>query len=144
MGGGDTGEELGGGEHFCFVPFVSCRKIMSQSSSMNKKDRPVKGMNSINLTEMGLSLVKSTKSNTSLSLRPFTTTTFSFTLESFEEPRAESRVRRTRSWPWRRVINSNLKGSRVSKLQDSVSKNGFVGRRCTYLRLRWDRPLSTY
>lgn len=64
-----------------------------------KEDTPVKGINSINLTEIGLSFVNSTKSKTSLSLRPFTTTTFSFTLESFGDASAESSVRRTRSWP---------------------------------------------
>lgn len=80
---------------------------------------PVKGMNSIKRTESALSFVISTKSNTSDSLRPLITTTLSFT-ELKGDDSAVSKERRTASWPIRRVIISNLKGSRVSKLVRST------------------------
>ena len=42
-----------------------------------------KGMNSMNLTSMGLSLMNSTKSHSSSSLKPFIATTFNFTDSKF-------------------------------------------------------------
>jgi hypothetical protein len=78
--------------------------------------QPLKGMRSINRTEIGFSLVSSTKSRTSELLRPLITTTFNLTLSSFGEASAVSRVQRIKACPGRRVTSSNLKGSRVSKL----------------------------
>lgn len=74
------------------------------------------GMNSMNRTESALSLVISTKSSTSWSFNPLMTTTLSFT-DCRADESAESRERRTASWPSRRVIISNLNGSMVSKLE---------------------------
>lgn len=83
------------------------------------KVEPVNGINSIKRTENALSFVISMKSNTSDSLRPLITTTLSFT-ELKDDDSAVSKERRTASWPIRRVIISNLKGSRVSKLVRST------------------------
>ena len=73
-------------------------------------------MNSINRTEMFLSAVNLTKSSISESLSPLTTTTFNFTDRRPGMRRAASSERRTAPWPGRRVIISNLKGSKVSRL----------------------------
>lgn len=77
---------------------------------------PVNGMNSINRTDSTCPFVISMKSSTSESLRPLTTTTFSFTETSAGDARAASKAFRTASWPLRRVMNSNLNGSKVSRL----------------------------
>lgn len=76
---------------------------------------PVNGMNSMKRTQMGLSLVMAKKSKTSESFSPLTTTTFNF--KYGREARATSNDRSTKERPLRRVMNSNLNSSNVSKLK---------------------------
>ena len=75
----------------------------------------MKGMNSMKRTERDLSLVISTKSNISESFNPLITTTFNLT-DCSDDDRATSKAFKTASWPLRRVMSSNLKGSNVSRL----------------------------
>ena len=73
-------------------------------------------MNSMNRTEIGASFIMSTKSRTSESFKPLMTTTLILT-EVREDDKATCKVFRTASCPLRRVMSSNLKGSKVSKLK---------------------------
>lgn len=59
-------------------------------------------------------------SKTSASLKPLMTTTFNFTDFKPEDERATSRDRRTASCPFLLVINSNLNGSKVSRLMNHI------------------------
>ena len=72
-------------------------------------------MNSINRTEIGKSFVISTKSRTSVSFRFLIITTLTL-IEDKGSLKAVSRDLRTASWPLRRVMSSNLNGSKVSRL----------------------------
>ena len=58
---------------------------MGDASGVQHVHGPVKGINSINLTETSLSLVISTKSGTSASLRPLMMTAFNLTDCRFED-----------------------------------------------------------
>ena len=70
----------------------------------------------MNRTEIGWSFVMSTKSSTSESFKPLMTTTLILT-EARDDDKATCKVLSTASWPLRRVMSSNLKGSNVSKLR---------------------------
>jgi hypothetical protein len=95
----------------------------------------------MNRTEIGSFFVMSTKSSTSESFKPLMTTTLIFT-EAKEDDKATCKVLSTASWPIRRVMSSNLKGSNVSKLKRYNEINLDCVVDICYLRLRCVRPLS--
>ena len=91
---------------------------------------------------MDSSFVMSTKSRTSESFKPLITTTLILT-EAREDDKATCKVLSTASCPLRRVMNSNLKGSNVSKLEKVYDIVLDCITDIHYLRLRCVRPLST-
>lgn len=99
-------------------------------------------MNSINRIESGKSSVMRTKSKISMSFKSRIITTFNFTDCRRGDLRAISSERMTASCPDRRVIISNLKGSRVSRLATLSPDDWSDLNHATYLRLRWVSPLS--